>query len=149
MGWQVLQLLISEVLKCDLEHFGLGSPSLKSVALVLLESRARGVEEVGERPPWFLPDFRGHWASVLGQLGKSPPHLFCSSPLGVTPSSLVGSFLGIQVGWLQPGCCPQPKEASGKVWYTIGNCSSNLLCWVLYRISPMCCRKLMIMVTTS
>lgn len=81
MRWQVLGPLISKVLNCHLAHFGLGNSSLKSVALVLLNSRARGVEEEVERSPWLSSDFGGHWAKCSGEISWGNHLLIWSSLL--------------------------------------------------------------------
>ena len=50
---------------------------------VLLESRAKRVEKVVERPSWFVSGFEGSWAKCAGVTGQSAPHLksFTSVPV--------------------------------------------------------------------
>ena len=80
----------------------MGDLSLKLVAWVLLESPARGVEEVVERPSCFISGFGGCWAKCAGAAGEitssSEVLYFCSCPRDVAASGLIRSFLGTQVG---------------------------------------------------
>lgn len=101
MGWQFLESLISKACSCDGEDSGLGSPNLKSLPLVLLDSRTRRWkwQEGGQLDSSLV--LEGVGPRVLGSWGN---HLltWSSLPLFLSPCCLC-----LWVSWIfsgDPGC---------------------------------------------